>query len=522
MDLSSSYWQVGVHPDDQDKTAFVTCDGLYNFKVMPYGLCNSGATFEHLMELVLAGLHWTTCLLYVDDIICFSTTVSEHISRLDEILSRIRDSGLKLSAGKCKLFQMEVAFLGNLVSQAGIRTYPEKIKAVKEWPVPRNVHEVRSFLGTASYYRSFCKSFCDVARPLHKLIEKKSTFIWDEECDKSFNELKRLLTSAPILGYPRSDSEYLLDCDCCGYGLGAVLSQKQNGVERVISYYSKSLSKAEQNFCVTRRELLSVVSAVKHYHHHLFGVKFTIRTDHSALRWLLKTFRDPEGQISRWIEVLSTYNFEIEHRVGRLHGNCDGLPRIPCNYCPNCKCLQEKEKQGAESGCSCESVTQNKQSEPAVNKLNSGQCPQSSLPSPENQATEGPDNAKSYRRVTTRSQTKSCTGMKEWLKAKTTEDIVNEQAGDIRISTVIAWKTASNVRPIWESVSHLDKHYKSYWSQWNRLLIKDNILYRKWICENTGREHLELVVPETWQNDVLKMFHSDPGAGHMGVKRTVE
>ena len=496
MDLSSSYWQVAVHPDDQDKTAFVTTDGLYNFKVMPYGLCNSGATFERLMELVLAGLHWTTCLLYVDDIICFSTTVSEHISRLDEILSRISEAGLKLSSSLCKLFQKEVAFLGNLVSESGIRTDPEKIRAVKEWPVPRNVHEVRSFLGTASYYRRFCKSFCDVARPLHKLIEKQSPFVWTNQCDTAFNELKRLLTSAPILGYPRSDCEYVLDCDCSGYGMGVVISQKQDGVERVISYYSKSLSKAERNYCVTRRELLAVVSAVKHYHHYLFSAKFKIRTDHGALRWLLKSFKNPEGQISRWIEVLSAYNFDIEHRAGRLHGNCDGLSRIPCNFCRNCRRLQEKEQQSvSESECACKASTQNARTESSQNDLDISHGPQSSpIPNP-NQTVERPEPSKSFRRVTTRSQSKPKTNITQWLEAKTPADIISEQANDRKVATVIAWKMASDNRPAWESVSHLDADYKAYWSQWNRLVIKDSILYRRWLCEATNKEHLELVTP---------------------------
>ena len=133
--------------------------------------------------------------------------------------------------------------MGHIVSETGISTDPEKVRAVKELPVPRNVHELRSFLGTASYYRKFCKSFCDIPGPLHKLTEKQNAFVWTVECNSAFNQLKRVLTTASIMGYPRSDSDYLLDCDCSGYGLGAVLSEKQDGVERVISYYSKSLTR---------------------------------------------------------------------------------------------------------------------------------------------------------------------------------------------------------------------------------------------------------------------------------------
>ena len=173
MDLSSGYWQLDVHPDDPDKTAFFTADGLYYFKVMPYGLCNSGATLERLMELILAGLHWSTCLIYVDDIICFSKTVEEHMRRLDEIFGRIREMGLKLAPSKTSLFQQRVSFLGHIVSALGVCIDPAKIQAVKEWPIPRNIYELRSFLGTASYYRKFCKSFCDIAGHYTNLQKNK-------------------------------------------------------------------------------------------------------------------------------------------------------------------------------------------------------------------------------------------------------------------------------------------------------------------------------------------------------------
>ena len=387
---------------------------------------------------------------------------------------------LKLSPGKCKLFQREVAFLGHIVSESGISTDPEKVKAVKEWPVPRNVHELRSFLGTASYYRKFCKSFCDIPRPLHKLTERQNGFLWTAECDQTFNQLKRVLTSSPILGYPRNDSEFLLDCDCSGYGMGAVLSQKQDGVERVISYFSKSLTKAERNYCVTRRELLAVVTAVKHYHHYLFGTNFTIRTDHSALRWLLKTFKNPEGQISRWIEVLSVYNTVIEHRAGKLHGNCDGLSRIPCNHCPGCKRLEEKEQLNTID--STNSFDANSQS--VVSPVIQG--PRQRLESnsdhrqsPCKTTAQGEVHRKPYRRVTTRSQTQSGIVMKEWLEAKSLDDIKSEQGKDSKIDTVLKWKEESDERPAWESVSHLDADHKTYWSQWNRLVVRDGILYRR-------------------------------------------
>ena len=262
---------------------------------MPYGLCNSGATFERLMELILAGLHWSTCLIYVDDIICFSKTVEEHMRRLDEIFCGIREAGLKLAPSKTSLFQQRVSFLGRECVQI-----LRKFKQWKNGPFRAMFTSYASFWERHPTTESFVNLFVTL-RGHYTNLQKNKMTVWTAECNQSFSQLKNALTSAPILEYPRNDAQYTLDCDCSSYGMEAVLSQKQDGVERVISYFSKSLTKAERNYCVTRRELLAVVIAVKHYHHYhyLYGTRFIIRTNHSALRWLLTTFKNPEGQISR-------------------------------------------------------------------------------------------------------------------------------------------------------------------------------------------------------------------------------
>ena len=197
--------------------------------------------------------------------------------------------------------------------------------------------DVRSFLGTCSYYRKYIKSFGEIAKPLYGLTEHSRLFEWNEKAEIAFQTLKEKLMSSPILAYPNENDPFILDCDASGIGLGAVLSQNQEGHERVISYFSKTLGKAERNYCVTRRELLAIVSAIKHYHHYLVGKKFLVRTDHGALRWLL-SFKNPEGQVARWIELLGNYHLDIEHRPGRYHGNADGLSRRPCEEeeCKQC------------------------------------------------------------------------------------------------------------------------------------------------------------------------------------------
>ncbi|GBO06902.1 Transposon Ty3-G Gag-Pol polyprotein [Araneus ventricosus] len=190
------------------------------------------------------------------------------------------------------------------------------------------VHDLRSFLGLCTYYRRFVRNFSAIARPLHKLTEARSNFNWTEECEKSFNSLKQALITSPVLTYPRTDKEFILDTDASNEGIGAVLSQKIGNEECVIAYFSKSLGKPERNYCVTRKELLAIVKSIEHFYHYLYGRKFLLRTDHASLRCLLN-FREPEGQIARWNQRLQEYGFEIQHRKGTSHGNADALSQRP-------------------------------------------------------------------------------------------------------------------------------------------------------------------------------------------------
>ncbi|GBM46445.1 Retrovirus-related Pol polyprotein from transposon 297 [Araneus ventricosus] len=187
LDLKSGYWQIEIRPEDREKTAFTTGQGLWQFKVMPFKLCNAPATFERLMETILGGL--SSCLVYLDDIIIVRRTFEEHLNNLRKVFQRLQKANLKLSPKKCRFFQKEVAHLGHVISAQGVKTDPEKIKAVVDWPRPDTVYDLRSFLGLCTYYRRFVKNFSRIARPLHKLTEAKSNFSWTDECEKSFNSL---------------------------------------------------------------------------------------------------------------------------------------------------------------------------------------------------------------------------------------------------------------------------------------------------------------------------------------------
>ena len=193
------------------------------------------------------------------------------------------------------------------------------------------------------YYRRFCPNFATVAKPLHRLTAKGASFVWGSEEQEAYETLRQFLIEAPVLAYPRHDLEYIVDTDASLEGVGGVLSQIQDGQERVIAYFSKTLSPPERNYCITRRELLAVVLSVKHVRPYLYGRKFKLRTDHASLRWLYR-LKEPHHQVARWIEILSEFQFDLHHRAGKDHENADALSRL-CADCKQCTSISERDKE---------------------------------------------------------------------------------------------------------------------------------------------------------------------------------
>ena len=301
------------------------------------------------MEQVLAGLPLHVCLIYLDDILVAGRSVEQHTKHLRQVLQRLREAKLKVSPKKCQLFRQEMKFLGHAVSEAGVATDPEKTEAVHSWPLPTTASELKSFLGLCSYYRRFVPSFAQKAAPLYEMANSEGPLKWTTEAEDAFTHLKEALTQAPILGYPIDEATFILDTDASSLAIGGVLSQQQGGDETVIAYFSSSLSRAEKQYCTTRKELLAIVKAIKHFHPYLYGRRFVIRTDHAALQWLL-SFRSPEGQVARWIHRLQEYDFDIQHRAGLQHNNADALSRRSCleQGCRHCEKLESKEANQAE------------------------------------------------------------------------------------------------------------------------------------------------------------------------------
>ena len=526
LDLASGYWQCEVAEEDQPKTAFVTHKGLFQFKVLPFGLTNAPATFERLMERVLNGLQWERCLVYLDDIIVYGKSFDEASNNLQLVFDRIREAGLTLKPKKCNLFQEKVSFLGHIVTADGVHCEPEKIEAVKNWEVPKTVTGVRSFLGFANYYRRFVKSFAHIASPLTNLTKKDQPFKWTKECQNAFDTLKTRLTEAPILAYPSMDpdAKYILDTDASNFGIGAVLSQVQDGVERVIAYASQTLSRSQRNYCTTYRELLAVVTFVKYFRHYLLGVdSFTIRTDHSSLRWLTN-FKDPEGLIGRWLLSIQPYNFTIEHRRGTSHGNADGLSRKEV-VMRRRRCLREECTE-------CETpVGQN------VCVLTTGQSTRHSSQTDENSNIDNNENPRNINGTDNSSlilgdPNFQCSELESqsietdqvnpnWMENWDKTDLRAKQLSDTSIKRVIDWKEEGRECPSRADLLSESEDVRNLCGQWKWLELIDGILYRRWTSRCTSIVKFQYITPKSLRETILHHLHNTMTAGHFGVKRTL-
>ena len=327
LDLRNGYWQVSMSEEDKEKTAFITPSGLFEFNRMPFGLSNAPATFSRAIGIVLSGLTYEQCLCYFDDVIVFSKDIDQHCQRLQAVLTRFREQNLRVKATKCSFGADRVLYLGHMISSEGIHTDPSKIKAVQNLQPPRNLDQLRTFLGLAGYYRKFIPDFATIATPLTELTQKSAKFVWLDKHQQAFLSLKSYLCSAPILAYPQFTKPFIVQTDASDVGLGAILAQiDEEGKERVIAYASRTLSRRERNYSAMEKEALGVVFAVQHFRVYLLGHKFCVVTDNSALRWLHSV--EPKGRIARWIMTLQEYSFTIKHRPGSVNQNADALSRL--------------------------------------------------------------------------------------------------------------------------------------------------------------------------------------------------
>jgi len=346
---------------------------------------------------------------------------------------------------------------------------------VVDWPEPRNLREVRSFLGLCSYYRRFVKDFAEIASPLHALSRKGVVFNWTHDCQVAFQKLKKVLTSSPVLAMPSESGTFILDTDASNLAIGSVLSEKVNGEERVVAYASRNLSKAEVNYCVTRKELLAVVYFTKYFKHYLLGRRFTIRTDHAALQWL-RRIPEPVGQQARWIGFLEEFEYDICHRAGSRHANADAMSRRPCRS-RDCRCSTQQDS-------SFDNVAQVR----TTDQLG-------------------------VETTTVRGETPT---EFEWSLQGTAE----AQRADPDIAPIINLLQSSDDKPPWNDVAGCSEAVKILWNQWERLVLREEVLYRKYYDVHGEVQFFQLVVPYAQRNKFIELAHSGITGGHLGRRRT--
>ena len=461
LDMASGYWQVDLADEDKEKTAFTTGRGLHQFRAMPFGLKNAGATFQRLMELILAGMESRNCLVYIDDVIVFGATEQAHLKNLEEVFQRIRDAGMKLKPRKCRLARDEVVFLGHKVNRSGIQPDPANVEKVKEWPRPEKAEDLKSFLGLTGYYSKFVPGYSDLVKPIREEAEKKGQIEWSDELIESFECLKRRLTSPPILALPKFKGCFKLATDASNSAVGAVLTETIDGEENVLAYASKVLSKTERRWPTYDKELWAIVWAIRHFRQYLVGGSFEVQTDHKPLLnapQSISVDKDATGRRGRWAVELSTYDFTVTYRKGSDNGNADAMSR------------RTGEGTGEEE-------------------------------------------------ISTELHAAAMGDIEPLVKESTLQNMKLEQELDPILGKVKEW-VAEGKYPPKKKLKKCNRELRFLVRFFDQMIIVDDIL--KIQLERDEKTTVATLLPRVYRDTVMTMLHNDRTAGHLGVARTKE
>ena len=308
LDLLKGYWQVPLTERAKEISAFVTPDDFLQYKVMAFGMRNAPATFQRLVNTVLSGV--PGCEAYLDDVVVHSDTWQDHMEQLSEVFDRLSKANLTLNLAKCDFGQATVVYLGKVVGRGEVRTVQAKVEAIHDFPAPASRRDLRCFLGMAGYYRGFCKNFSAVAAPLTDLISPKVRFVWSEGCQYAFEQIKDLLSNAPVLAAPNFEQPFKLAIDACDVGAGAVLLQDgADGVEHPVSYFSRKFNRHQRVYSTIEKEALAIVLALDHFEVYVgsASVPVAIYTDHNPLVYL-KSMRNTNQRLMRWSIFMQAFN----------------------------------------------------------------------------------------------------------------------------------------------------------------------------------------------------------------------
>ena len=332
LDLTQAYQQMELDPDSRKYLTINTCRGLFQYTRLPYGVSSAPSIFQNAIEQILQGLDGV--VVFLDYILISAKDKNEHMQRLDAVLARLEQYGLTVKQSKCKFLQTEVTYLGHVISERGISPSQDKVQGIDDAPIPRNVHELKSFLGLLQYYGKFIPNLSDLVQPLNALQCSHVPFIWTPECDAAFMKAKAALSSETFLTHYDVKRPLLLACDASAYGIGAVLSHvMDDGSERPIAFASRMLTSSERNYAQLQKEALSLVFGVKKFHQYLYARHFTLITDHKPLLAILGPKRCvptlAAARLQRWAIVLSAYRYDIIFKSTGEHLNADAMSRLP-------------------------------------------------------------------------------------------------------------------------------------------------------------------------------------------------
>lgn len=329
MDIREGYYKIRIKKGEEWKTAWGSRLGHYEYLVMPFGLTNAPATFQALINDILREYLDKFVVAYLDDILIYSKTRKEHVQHVTLVLKALEGAGMRINGEKSTFHATEVEFLGFIITRDGVKMDPKKVEAVVNWPQPKNVTEVQEFMGFANFYRRFIKGYSGVATPLTNLTKKDKPFLWTENEQFAFEELKRRFTEAPILAIFDPEQPIIVETDASDYAIGACISQMgKDGRLHPIAFYSRKMSPAEANYDIHDKELLAIVAAFQEWRVYLEGSKYPVKvfTDHKNLTWFTTTKKLNRRQV-RWAELLASYNFQIHYQKGTENGRADALSR---------------------------------------------------------------------------------------------------------------------------------------------------------------------------------------------------
>jgi hypothetical protein len=345
LDLTSGYWHIAIHEQDTEKLAFTTNFGLYEFVRLPFGWRNAPSVFQRAIRQILNKYQIKYALNYFDDIIIFSQNFNEHVNHLEEIFKICKQENIKLKKSKCQFAQKEIKFLGYEISHGKYTPHNTNIETIKKLLPPRNVKDLQRFLGSINVYQKFIKDYAKLRVPLNKLLKKDTKWFWSEECQQSFQKLKDILISKPVLTLFNPNYPCHLYVDASQEAIAAVLKQKHpDGTLHPIAFHSRQLKQHERNYAITELECLAIIDAIDKFHCYLHGKKFTIYSDHSALQYL-KSVKNLTGRLFRWSLKLSMYDYEVIYIKGTSNHEADMLSRNPISHfvSPYCYFLSTDE-----------------------------------------------------------------------------------------------------------------------------------------------------------------------------------